>query len=157
MDCEFDKVKLERLWEALSRHGVSGHTFRVLQADKDVWCVPRIALESGNAGVDFQDGKRTLVDLSFADDILLFAKMFEETQFLLAELVIRLAQVGLQLSVRKTRILTTQSQSRCLYTSMAGMHVHSQYQQSHFTFGISPPCCVESVLCKDRIYFEQEY
>ena len=94
MDCEFDKVKLESLWEALSRHGVSGHTFRVLQADKDVWCVPRIALESGNAGVDFQDGKRTLLDLSFADDILLFAKTFEETQFLLDELMIRLPKWG---------------------------------------------------------------
>ena len=43
--------------------------------------------------------------------IFLFAKTFEETQFLLDELVTCLAEVGLQLNVRKTKVLTTQSQS----------------------------------------------
>ena len=37
-------------------------------------------------------------------------KTFEETQFLLDELVTCLAEVGLQLNVRKTKVLTTQSQ-----------------------------------------------
>ena len=41
----------------------------------------------GTAGVDFQDGMRTLLDLRFADDHLLFAKTFQETKFLLDELV----------------------------------------------------------------------
>ena len=80
---------MESLWEAFSRHGVSDHMLRVLQCiyyahmgDKSIrMCVPRIASESGNPGVDFQDGKRTLLDLRFAADIILFAKMFEETQF----------------------------------------------------------------------------
>jgi len=65
----------------------------------------------GNAGVDFQDGMRALLDLRFADDILLFAKTFEETTFLLDELVTCLAEVGLQLNVRKTKVLTTQLQA----------------------------------------------
>ena len=49
-----------------------------------------------NAGVDFQDGMRTLLDLRFADDIFLFVKTFEETKFLLDELMTCLAEVGLQ-------------------------------------------------------------
>ena len=49
-----------------------------------------------NAGVDFQDGMRTLLDLRFADDIFLFVKTFEETKFLLDELMTCLAEAGLQ-------------------------------------------------------------
>ena len=42
-------------------------------------CVLEVALgcwrrKVGNAGVDFQDGMRTLLDLRFADDIFFFAK-----------------------------------------------------------------------------------
>ena len=54
---------------------------------------------------------RTLLDLRFADDILLLAKTFDETIFLLDELVACFAEVGLQFNVGKTKILTTQSQS----------------------------------------------
>ena len=90
--------------------------------DKDVLsprlfpCVLEIALgcwrrKVGTAGVEFQDGMRTLLDLKFADDLPLFAKTFQETKFLLDELVTCLAEVGLQLNVRKTNVLTTQSQS----------------------------------------------
>ena len=48
-------------------------------------CVLEVALgcwrrKVGNAGMDFQDGMHTLLDLRFADDILLFAKTFEETK-----------------------------------------------------------------------------
>ena len=79
-------------------------------------CVLEVALRCwrrkvGNAGMDFQDGMHTPLDLRFADDILLFAKTFEETKFLLDELVTCLAEVGLHLNVGKTKILTTQSQS----------------------------------------------
>ena len=79
-------------------------------------CVLEVALgcwrrKVGNAGMDFQDGMHTLLDLKFADDILIFAKTFEETKFLLDELVTCLAEVGLHLNVGKTKILTTQSQS----------------------------------------------
>ena len=65
----------------------------------------------GNAGMETQDGMHTLLDLKFADDILLFAKTFEETKILLDELVTCLPEVGLHLNVGKTKILTTHSQS----------------------------------------------
>ena len=68
----------------------------------------------GNAGMDFEDGIRTLFDLRFAD---IFLITFEETKFLLDELVTCLAEVGLQMNVGKTKILTTQSRSprKCLF------------------------------------------
>ena len=71
-------------------------------------CVLELALgcwrrKVGNAGVDFQDGMRTLLDLRFAYDIRLSAKTFEETKFLLDELVACLAEVGLQLNVGKRK------------------------------------------------------
>ena len=40
-----------------------------------------------------------------------FAKTFEETKFFFDELVTCLAEVGLHLSVKETKIFTTQSQS----------------------------------------------
>ena len=71
-------------------------------------CVLEVALgcwrrKVGNAGMDFQDGMHTLLDLRFADDILLFAKTFEETKFLLDELVTCLAEVGLHLNVGENK------------------------------------------------------
>ena len=60
--------------------------------------------------MDFKDGMRTLLVLTFADDVLLFAKTFQETKFL-DELLTCLAELGLQLNVRKTKVLTTQSQN----------------------------------------------
>ena len=76
-------------------------------------CVLKVTLgcwrrKVGTAGVDFQDGMRTLLALRFADDLLLFAKTFQETKCLLDELVTCLAEVGLQLHVQKTKVLTTQ-------------------------------------------------
>ena len=63
----------------------------------------------GPSGVDFQNGMRTHLDLRFAGGLLLFAKRFQETKFLLDEMVTCLAEVGLQLTVRKTKVLTIQS------------------------------------------------
>ena len=59
-------------------------------------CVFEVALgrwrrRVGTAGVDFQDGMRTLLALRFADDILLIAKTFQETKCLLDDLVTCLA------------------------------------------------------------------
>ena len=117
----FRADRRRNLWEALDEHGVSDHMLRVLQCmyhgqtgrsgdntiDRD-WlciggsvrqgcvlrpllfsCVLEVALGcwrriGGNAGVDFQDGI----------DILLFAKTFQETKFLLGELVTCLAKLG---------------------------------------------------------------
>ena len=158
----FDKVKWESLWEALSEHGVSDHILWVLQR---IYCGQTGRIEDNNA-----DG-----DLRFADDLLLFVKTFQETKFLLDELVICLAEVGLQLNVRKTKVLTTQSQSptevplrngqaievidsgsthKWLGCMLAAMHC--KYWQSQFGFRTSPPCCVENVLCKQTIFGKQK-
>lgn len=50
----------------------------------------------GKSGLDFEDGMRRLVDLSFAGDIALFWTTCEETQHLLHEMLTRLGEVGLQ-------------------------------------------------------------
>ena len=99
-------------------------------------------------------------------------RTFEETTFLLDELVTCLAEVGLQLNVRKTKVLTTQSQSPSEVllrngeaievldrgsTLMVGMHImHSEYWQSYLRLGTSSPCCVASFLCKQAILGKQE-
>ena len=39
---------------------------------------------------------------------------------------------------------------------MVGMQaMHCEYWQSHLGFGTSPPCCVESVFCKQTIFGKQ--
>jgi len=128
----FRADRRRNLWEALGEHGVSDHMLRVLQCmyhgqtgrsgdntiDRD-WlciggsvrqgcvlrpllfsCVLEVALGcwrriGGNAGVDFQDGI----------DILLFAKTFQETKFLLGELVTCLAKLGYTSTWRKQKYL----------------------------------------------------
>ena len=77
-------------------------------------CVPEVSFgcwrrNGGKAGVDFQDGMRTPLDLRFADDTFFLRKRLRK-QNLLDELVTGLAEVGLQLTVRE-KMLTTQSQS----------------------------------------------
>ena len=61
-------------------------------------------------GLSLEDGLKPLLDLRFADDILLFCTTLDKTCLLLDELVASLAQVGLTLNLKKTKILTTQSQ-----------------------------------------------
>ena len=61
-------------------------------------------------GLSLEDGLKPLLDLRFADDILVFCTTLEKACLLLDELVASLAEVGLTLNVRKTTILTTQAQ-----------------------------------------------
>ena len=61
-------------------------------------------------GLSLEDGLKPLLDLRFADDILLFCTTLDKTCLLLDELVASLAQVGLTLNLKKTKILTTQTQ-----------------------------------------------
>ena len=85
-------------------------------------------------GLSLEDGLKPLLDLRFADDILLFCTTLDKTCLLLDELVASLAQVGLTLNLKKTKILTTQAQPAtvtntwwgdsgcfgpCFYTQMA--------------------------------------
>ncbi|MCV6574647.1 MAG: reverse transcriptase family protein, partial [Cohaesibacter sp.] len=61
-------------------------------------------------GLSLGDGFKPLLDLRFADDILLFCTTLDKACLLLDELVASLAQVGLTLNLKKTKILTTQAQ-----------------------------------------------
>ena len=65
----------------------------------------------GNAGMDLQDGMHTLLD-EIRRRRPSFFTTYEGTKFWLDELVTCLAEVDLQLNVGKTKILTTQPQSR---------------------------------------------
>ena len=63
-----------------------------------------------DGGLDFGDGGIPLLDLRFADDILLFATSSNEAARMLDALVACLKEVGLELNASKTKILTTQAQ-----------------------------------------------
>ena len=67
-------------------------------------------MKVGDLGFDLSDGMPHLIDLRFADDILLFARSAMEVRKLLDSLVAELSEVGLLLNADKTVILTSQSQ-----------------------------------------------
>ena len=54
-------------------------------------------------GIDLCDGGRSLLDLRFADDILIFGTDYHVIGALLDKLVENLAAVGLQLNTQKTK------------------------------------------------------
>ena len=66
--------------------------------------------EMEHLGLNLGDGGRSLLDLRFADDILIFGADYHVVGILLDKLVENLAAVGLQLNVQKTKVLTTQAQ-----------------------------------------------
>ena len=66
--------------------------------------------ENPNAGFDLGGGLNSLMDLRFADDILLFAKSASEAIALLDSLLVCFAHVGLQLNATKTVALTNEAQ-----------------------------------------------
>ena len=61
-------------------------------------------------GIDVGDDMVRLLDLRFADDVLIFANTKEEAQNLLDSLVRHLAAAGLMLNTSKTLALTTEAQ-----------------------------------------------
>ena len=73
-----------------------------------LWSSWRAKMEA--EGLSLEDGLKPLLDLRFADDILLFCTTLDKTCLLLDEPVRSLAQVGLTLNLKKTKILTTQAQ-----------------------------------------------
>ena len=78
-------------------------------------CVLEVALKKWreqlqDGGLDFGDGGIPLLDLRFADDILLFATYSDEAARMLDAFVACLKEVGLELNASKTKILTTQAQ-----------------------------------------------
>ena len=67
-------------------------------------------MKVGDLGEDLSDGMPHLIDLRFADDILLFARSAMEVRKLLDSLVAELSEVGLLFNADKTVIFTSQSQ-----------------------------------------------
>ena len=58
-------------------------------------------VEHAQFGIDLQDGVPKLLDLRFADDILLFARTAQEALFLLETLMHEFAEVGFLLNGEK--------------------------------------------------------
>ena len=74
-------------------------------------------------GLDLGDGGPPLLDLRFADDILLFAESAEQLGYMLDKLVTSLGKVGLKLNAAKTKALTTQAQQPKTLTTRAGLEI----------------------------------
>ena len=74
-------------------------------------------------GLNLHDGMKALLDLRFADDLLVFATSRDDTIRLLEELVTSLGQVGLKLNTSKTNILTTQAQPGSSLETSGGVTV----------------------------------
>ena len=83
--------------------------------------------ELQDGGLDFGDGGVPLLDLRFADDILLFATSSDEAARMVDALVTCFKGVGLALNGSKTKILTTQVQP--------GKTVTTQKPSGHGNFG----------------------
>ena len=64
----------------------------------------------GRLGLDLGDGSQALLDLRFADDILLRATMYIDAGVLLDQVVVCLSQGGLVLNADKTKVMTTETQ-----------------------------------------------
>ena len=62
-------------------------------------------------GVDMNDGLRRLLDLRFADDLLLFASRNTDASYLLDEICAALRAVGLVLNATNTKVLTSEAQA----------------------------------------------
>ena len=74
-------------------------------------------------GIDLEDWGEHLLDLRFADDILVFATSSQQAAYLLDELVVALADVGLILNQDKTKLLTTQAQPPKTISTPGGLSV----------------------------------
>ena len=74
-------------------------------------------------GLNLHDGMKALLDLRFADGLLVFATSRDDTIRLLEELVTSLGQVGLTLNTSKTKILATQAQPGSSLQTSGGVTV----------------------------------
>ena len=74
-------------------------------------------------GLNLGDGMSHLLDLRFADDILLFGESAQVVGSMLDALVTCLGQVGLKLNTSKTKVLTTQAQPPSTLTTPAGLEL----------------------------------
>ena len=74
------------------------------------WPLRKWKQQIGNAGFDLGDALDNLVDLRFADNILLFANSGPEVARILDKFVKAVGKVGLPLNVDKTVMLTNEAQ-----------------------------------------------
>ena len=74
------------------------------------WALQQWRTEIGHAGFDLGDNLGNLVDLRFADDILLFANSGPEVAEILDKFVKAVGKVGLRLNIDKTVMLTNEAQ-----------------------------------------------
>ena len=90
----------------------------VLQLAMEEW-----RCDVSHTGLDVGDGGPPLLDLRFADDILLFAGSAEQLGYMLDKLVTSLEKVGLKLNAAKTKALTTQAQPPKTLKTRAGLEI----------------------------------
>ena len=74
-------------------------------------------------GLNLGDGMLHLLDLRFADDILLFRESAQAVGSMRDPFVACLEQVGLKLNASKTKVLTTQAQPPSTLTTPAGLEL----------------------------------
>ena len=84
------------------------------------WAMQKWRQQVESAGIDMKDGVAHLLDLRFADDILLFSGNAHEVGHVLDVLIHELAQVGLILNPDKTVALTTEAQPPANLTTAGG-------------------------------------
>ena len=88
-------------------------------------------LKVGDLGFDLWDGMPHLIDLRFADDILLFARSALEVGKLWDSLVAELSEVDLLCNADNTVVLTSQSQPPSTITTEHGIRLKVRQATSH--------------------------
>ena len=106
----------------------------VLQWGMSAW---RQNAETRKCGVDLGDNMASLLDLRFADDILLFARTAAEAMALLDDLVHKLQNIGLQVNTGKTVVFLTSEVHPpfFLYTDNGSKLRVLQQQEAHKWLG----------------------
>ena len=87
------------------------------------WALRKWRENSNNTGLDLGDGLQNLLDLRYADDILLFGTSANEVCQNLDQLVKGLAEVGLILNSSKTVALTTEAQAPCVIRTPSNVEI----------------------------------
>ena len=85
------------------------------------WAMREWRAAVGNMGFNLMDGGPNLLDLRFADDILIFAQSRVEAGNLLDALVKQLDRVGLLLNLEKTIVITNEAPPPQTITTTGGM------------------------------------
>ena len=124
---------------------LSPRLFRsVLQWGMSVW---RQNAETQKCGFDFGDNMSFLLDLPFADDILLFARTAAEAMALLDDLVHKLQNIGLQLNTGKPVVFSSEVQPPSfLHTHNGGKLRVLQQQEAHKWIG----CMISAAGSRNR-------